>query len=516
MQRLGGLFWLTSMSLLALVLGARGDVDLDRVQAASEPPVRSKRPNLLFIVADDHRGGVLGIDGDPRQATPNLDRLARQGMRFDRAYCNSPVCTASRQSFITGRLPHSVGVTLLNTPLPSDAVTLGDWLGRFGYLTAAFGKMHFNSRASHGFERRADQDDWYADLRAHPPRGGDQRRPWRPFQDPASVWLNAACRSAGLPEASMETTYYANRAIKFLNDRRADARSFALVLSFYDPHSPFRFPREYEGRYHPGQFRVPAVSQADRRDQPLVFRDLSPTDIQGIQAAYFTSLSFVDHQVGRVLDALDGAGLAKDTIVVYVGDNGYMLGEHGRIEKHCFYEPAVRVPLIVRWPGKIPSGRQTDQLVELVDVFPTLLDMLGLRMPAGVQGTSLLRLIQGAPGAVGRDVVFSEYLENEEAMVRSSRYKLVIGTGRRARQDGYQTDHPLSAPYERLYDLQADPGETTDVASRPDLAGVKAELRRRMYVRLTSTRLGLEPLPGRLSVLEAIHWCLVPRDANAN
>jgi choline-sulfatase len=466
----------------------------------------------LLIVADDHAGGTLGIDGDPRHATPSLDRLARQGVRFDRAYCNSPVCTASRQSFITGRLPHAVGVTQLTTRLPDDAVTLGDWLGQFGYVTAALGKMHFNGPSHHGFQRRLDHADWLAYLKAHPPPGVDRVRPWRPFVDPPAVWLNADCRSTGLPERSMETTYYADRAIEFLERRRADAKPFALVVSFYDPHSPFRFPREYQGRYRPEQFPVPNVSESDRREQPVLFRSLSPADVRGIQAAYYTSLSFVDHQVGRVLDALDSSGLAGNTLAVYVGDNGYMLGQHGRFEKHCFYEPAVRVPFLVRWPGHLPEGRRVEGLVELVDLVPTVLDLLRLPEPPDLQGKDLVPVMRGEPGATARDVVFSEYLENEEAMVRSSRYKLIVGTGRRVRQDGYQTDHPLPGPYERLYDLEADPGEATDLAARADLAAVKAELRRRMYLRLVSSRLALEPLPPRLTVLQAIHWCLVPRD----
>ena len=198
-------FWALSL-LIALP-----DPVPNRVRAERLAPSAKRGPNLLLIIADDHGGGTLGIDGDPRKATPRLDALARQGARFDRAYCNSPVCTPSRQSLITGRLPHAVGVTQLETRLPDDAITLGDWLGDLGYLTAAFGKMHFNGPAHHGFARRLDHADWLAHLKLHPPEGGDQRRPWRPFQDPAAVWLNADCRSDGLPDASMESTYYADR-----------------------------------------------------------------------------------------------------------------------------------------------------------------------------------------------------------------------------------------------------------------------------------------------------------------
>jgi choline-sulfatase len=477
----------------------------------AEPSSAGPRPNVLILIADDHAAWTLGCEGDPRRATPRLDRLAAQGVRFDHAYCNSPLCTPSRQSFITGRLPHAVGVTQLTTPLPEEAVTLGDWLGGRGYRTAAIGKMHFNDRGDHGFAEQLDTPQWQRFLKSHPPAGGDHRRPWHPFQDPAAVWLNAACRDYGLPAESMEATYFADRAADFFRRHRDDP--FALVVSFHEPHSPFPFPREWRGRYRPEQFPVPPVSDFDRREQPLVFAPLKPDDVRGIAAAYFTSLSWVDHQIGRVLDALDASGLADDTIVVYWGDNGYLLGQHGRFEKHCFYEQAVRVPLMFRWPGHLPAGRMVSDLVEMVDVFPTLLALCGLEeRPSDLDGRSLVPLLLGRRGARGRDVVVGEYPENEEAMARSPRYKLIVGTGRRKRQDGYITAHPLPGPYERLYDLQTDPDETTDLAGRPDLAGVVAELRRRLHDRLVTTRGAGPPVPEGLSTIEAIHWCLIPRD----
>ncbi|MBV8609479.1 MAG: sulfatase-like hydrolase/transferase [Singulisphaera sp.] len=498
------------LTVVGLLFACRNEAGSRRVHAERPATAPGSRPNLLILIGDDHGGGTLGIDGDPRQATPRLDALARRGVRFDRAYCNSPVCTASRQSLLTGRLPHAVGVTRLEDRLPDDAVTLGTWLGDLGYETAAIGKMHFNGRSRHGFAERIDLEDWRDHMRARPPQGIGPRRPWRPFVDPAAEWLNAACRSAGLPESAMEATFFADKAIEFL--RRSRQQPFALVVGFYEPHAPFKFPREWEGRYRPEQFDVPEVSEADRHDQPRVFASLTADDVRGIQAAYYTSLAFVDHEVGRILDALDASGKAEDTLVVYLGDNGYLRGQHGRFEKHCFYEPAVRVPLVFRWPGRLPEGRRIDELVELVDVLPTVLRLFDLPQPPGLQGRDLASLLTGASGAAGRDVVFSEYLENEEAMVRSKRYKLIVGTGNRLRKDGYQTGHPLPGPYERLYNLEADPAETTDLGGGPDLTSVRAELRRRLYERLVSTREGLPPIPPGLSEIDAIRWCLVPRE----
>lgn len=205
-----------------------------------------EKPNLLVIIADDHGGGTLGIEGDPRQATPNLDALAREGVLFERAYCNSPLCTPSRQSLITGLLPHSIGVTQLATPLPGSALTLGHWLRDLNYVTLAIGKMHFNDTASHGFTVRLDTPDWQRYLKTHPPHGGDHRRAWRPFLDPAREWLNADVRSAGLPAESMQSVYFVDQAVAFLKGKHE--RPFALIVSFHDPHSPFNFPRGWENR----------------------------------------------------------------------------------------------------------------------------------------------------------------------------------------------------------------------------------------------------------------------------
>ena len=445
-----------------------GSISPARSQAGPGPAGKVEdRPNLLLIIADDHGGGTLGIEGDPRHATPSLDAMARQGILFERAYCNSPLCTPSRQSLIAGKLPHAVGVTQLTTRLSDEVLTMGEWFRDLDYRTAAIGKMHFNGPSAHGFALRLDTSDWLEHLREHQPRGGDHRRPWRPFQDPAATWLNAGCLPSGLPVESMQSTYYADRALEFLREYGRGDRPFALIVSFYDPHSPFHFPDGWKPRFQPEDFPVPPVSDRDRREQPSVFASLTPDEVRGIQAAYYTSLSFVDAQVGRLVRGLDELKLSDRTLVVYVGDNGYMLGQHGRFEKHCFYEPSVRIPLIVRWPGSLPGDRRIGEMVEMVDVLPTILHLMKQPAPPGLQGMDLKPLIHGEPGARGHDAVFSEYPENEEAMIRTGRFKLIVGTGRRQRTDGYETGRPLPGPYQRLFDLVQRPGRDPGPGRRP-------------------------------------------------
>ena len=191
------------------------------VSFAQHDPGLADRPNLLLIVADDHAAWTLGIDGDPRRATPNLDALGRQGTLFTRAYCNSPLCTPSRQSLITGRLPHSIGVTQLPTRLSDQVLTLGEWLRDLNYRTAAIGKMHFNGPSAHGFDLRIDTPEWERSLRQRSPRaavttaGRGGRWSTRP-----RTWLNADARPMGLPPDSMQSTFFVDRAIEFLKQKR--------------------------------------------------------------------------------------------------------------------------------------------------------------------------------------------------------------------------------------------------------------------------------------------------------
>ena len=468
-------------------------------------------PNIVIIISDDLKGGALGIDGDPRVATPNLDRLASEGVRFDRAYCNSPLCTPSRQSFITGRLPHATGVTLLKTPLPRDTPTLGTWLDSHGFDTGAIGKMHFNSNLHHGFTERIDHPEWMAWLKTEHPEEIKNIRPFRPFHDPARIWLNADVRSCGYPEAAMDGTFFANRTAGFFE--RHKEHPFGLVVGFYQPHSPFLFPSDAQRVFKPDDFTAPPFNDADLRDQPLVFKGLTEADTKGISASYYSSLTYHDRCVGKVLDNLEQSGLADKTIVVYFGDNGYMLGQHARFEKHTLYENCVRVPLLIRWPGHIKPGGQVSGMVELVDVLPTILDLAGLPKPDGLHGTSFAAALTGGDlGSIGRKIVVSEYQENQEAMARSDRYKLIVGTGRLARDDGYVNANPTPGPYQRLYDMKDDPNENIDLSEQPDMQAVREALLNALHDRLTTTQPEGVTVPAGLSTLEAVHWCLIARD----
>jgi arylsulfatase A-like enzyme len=494
---------LTRRSALSTMAGA----GLGRAQA--------KPPNFLFLIADDHAGYVLGAAGNKLAETPNLDRLAREGTHFRRHFCNSPVCTPSRQSFLTGQMPSMAGVTVLRTALSEDKPTIAKQLKKAGYSTAVFGKMHFN-RASrdgmHGFDHMMCEDAvnkaWGAAGPGRPVAAEVKTKPqWRPFRDHARVWLNAE----GLPyprhDEDMKGTWIAREAGRYMEQMKD--KPFALWVSLHEPHSPFDFPVEDTGHFEAKRFPVHKVGPEDGGQIPLIYRDLSPEEKQGIAAAYYTSTRFLDRNMGRVLDKLESLGLAENTVVVYLADHGYCLGQHGRFEKHCGYDPALHVPLIMRWPGRIRQGVVED-LTEHIDVTPTILDLLGAPPMEAMHGQSLRPYLEGRKPSSPREHIFSQYLENEEAFVRTDRWKYIQCSGRRERTDGYKTDKPTPGPYHRLYDLKADAGEFTDVASRHPQ--VVAAMQQKLLDRFRRTHPEVDKEP-RLGRQEAIEWYLRPRDA---
>jgi len=478
---------------------------------------RSRKPNFVFILADDHAGYVLGCDGNRTAETPHLDRLASEGTRFAAHYCNSPVCTPSRQSFLTGQLPHSAGVTVLQTPLDPAKPTIPGQLKKAGYQTAVFGKMHFNRPGEpglHGFDYLLTEGelnrDWQkAGGKPAPQDVPTKKLPWRPFATPAQEWLNAGNLPYPRYEEGMRSAYLVRQVDDYLQANKD--KQFALWVSFQEPHSPFDFPVDYR-RFTPDDFKTPRVGPEDAWQIPVIFSDLSDAGKRGIAAAYYNSARYLDANVGRVLSMLGKYGLEDNTFVVYMADHGYCLGQHGRFEKHCGYDPALRVPLIMRWPGRIRTGVVND-FTESVDVPHTILDLLGAPALPVVHGHSLRGYVEGKPAQSARDHIFSEYLENEEAFIRTRTHKLIYCTGRRKRTDGYLTPNPTPGRYIRLYDLQADPGEFTDVAGKhPNVVSRMKTLMLERF-RHTHPEAGAEPSGGSMD--EILDWYLRPRDAVA-
>ena len=478
---------------------------------------KSRRPNFLFILADDHAGYVMGCDGNRLALTPHIDRLAREGIRFSAHHCNSPVCTPSRQALLTGQLPHAAGVTVLGTPLALDKPTLARQFQQAGYRTAVFGKMHFNRlpfpECTASTSAKLKNESPVIGPRPTPkprrrgfarsPRGGPSKTPPESGSTPIG--------SPSLPS---------NRACAELiwRIRQSNTWGSSRVTSPSRCGSVFRNPTlrkisrwKTAPRFDPATFPVPRVGPDDASQIPLVFRDLSSAGKQGIIASYYTSVGFLDRNVGRVLEAVRRLGLDQDTFVVYTADHGYCLGQHGRFEKHCGYEPALRVPLIVGFPGRIHAGRVVSDLTEHVDVPATVVDMLDLAPLPDQHGQSLRPYLEGRFPPHRRDHIFSEYLENEEAFIKTKKWKYIYCSGKRPRQDGYQTDRPTPGSYQRLYDLTYDPGELNDVSlAHPVLVDRFQNL---MLDRFRATHPGHKSEPPGLERAHALDFYLTPRDA---
>ena len=476
---------------------------------------QTPRPNFLFILADDHAGYVMGAAGNRQAQTPNLDRLASEGTHFRHHFCNSPVCTPSRQSFFTGLMPSAAGVTVLRTALSEQKPTLARQCKAAGYATGIIGKMHFNTPSRpgvHGFDHALCEDAvqrlWQGRHFTPLPAETRVKPPWQPFRDPASIWLNSEKLPFGRHEADMKGTLIAQGAGEFLKENRE--KPFALWVSFQEPHSPFDFPVEDTGRFRAEQFAAPRVGPEDAWQVPLIFRGLSPEQKQGIIAAYYTSTHFLDRNIGHVLVKLRELQLEENTVVVYMADHGYSLGHHGRFEKHCGYDPALHVPLIVRWPGQVRAGHRVEELTEHIDVTPTICDLLGIDPLPGMHGGSLRPYLQGKRPDQVRQHIVSQYLENEEAFVRTKKWKYIYCTGRRERTDGYLTDRPTPGRYRRLYDLAHDPGEFTDVTAKN--AGTVRSLEETMLARFRATHPEADREP-KGSREDALDFYLRPRDA---
>ncbi|CAN5902575.1 choline-sulfatase [soil metagenome] len=424
--------------------------------------------NIVFIIGDDHSTSVLGCYGNKKIRTPNLDGMALNGTLFTHAFANSPVCTPSRQSFLTGRLPHAAGVTLLQTPFPEEQVTIADHLSQFGFTSAIIGKNHFNNQkegVNHGFDVKIEAKDYRQHLAKHPPRkvpeGIKTRGPWRPFRDPARIWLNSERLPSALYDADSEGTFFANQAIAFM-EQHQDQR-FCLWLGFNEPHSPFNFPIEYADKYRPGEMVLPQGTAEDDRWIPLVFKDLTDDEKRGIMAAYYNSVEYLDKNVGLVLNGLKRLGLEKDTIVVYIGDHGYLLNDHKRFEKHMMWEPAVKAPLLIQAGRRYGQGVVCEALTEFIDLVPTLIEAVGVKSIPGVQGKSMVPVLAKNKNS-HRKYVFSEFLVDNKVMLRSRDWKYVFTSGKTDLGQGYETGHPAPGITHWLYDLQKDPNETTNLA----------------------------------------------------
>lgn len=453
-------------------------------QAARRPSGRSQAPpNILWLMTDEHRTDSLGCYGSPWAQTPHLDRLAERGILFRQAVTPSPVCVPARVSLLTGRYPAATGVLCnLHQPPEQEQHWLTDELVRHGYQSASFGKSHYRA------ERKAFQTEGGKVLTeaVHYFRYRDKYRmedyqvvryPGKPYP-----WILAG----RFPEPAERTAAYLNvsEALNWCRglDRK---RPFLLRLSFNEPHTPYVVPPPYDtlipaGRIHlAGPDRLPADAPVWDREglAPIQSSELlQEGEILRMRQVYYGLVSFLDSQIGRLLQEMDRMGLLENTIVALLADHGTHLADHGLVQKQSFYQASVQVPFLMSWPGRIPAGVVLEEPVETLSLLPTLLELGGFSIPERVQGRSLaLALLEGREAGIGP--VFSE-IDLANWGFRPGERIIMIRDGRWKMSVYRQPDAPAGTPCPdgALYDLQADPSERVNLYDNDSSQGVVRQL----------------------------------------
>lgn len=453
----------------------------------------SPRPNVLFIAVDD-LAPALGCLGDVVAQTPHMDRLAASGVCFERAYNQLPLCNPTRASVMTGLRPDQIKVYDLDRhfrdELP-DVVTLPQAFQRAGYDVSRVGKLyHYNVPASIGTEGFDDPPSWQ---RTFNPKGRDKAEEGLIFNAEPHRKISAALSWLAADGEDTEQTdgLIASKAIEILSSAAAD-RPFFLGVGFFRPHTPYVAPKKYFDLYPIESLRLPWAPADDRGDIPVAafahncplphYQLDRPTLLRALQA-YYACVSFIDAQVGRLLDCLEERGLADNTIVVLWSDHGYHLGEHNGIwQKRTLFEQSARSPLIIRAPGASGNGQPCRRIVEFVDIYPTVAALAGVPLPevpvpGGLAGKDLTPLLD-APTSAWDSVAVTQVLRPKDDRLDS----MVMGCSIRDARWRY-TEWAEGAAGVELYDHYADPMEFHNLALAPDAAALQAMDRLRPLLR---------------------------------
>jgi iduronate 2-sulfatase len=439
---------------------------------------QSAKKNVLFIAVDD-LNTTLACYGHPLVKTPNIDKLAKRGTLFTRAYCQYPLCNPSRASFMTGKRPDGTKVyensTNFRKNLP-DAVTLAQLFRMAGYYVARIGKIfHYGVPLQIGTNGMDDPASWDKVVN---PKGVDRDEEKQIINltpkiqniGGALTWHISNGRDAEQTDGKI-----AAEAIKLLEQNKN--RPFFLAVGFFQPHVPCIAPKTYFDSYPLDGIELPRQPAKGREGFPPVAFTVNPPNY-GLSAldqkrmirAYYAAVTFMDAQVGLVLDALERLGLADDTIVVLFGDHGWLLGEHGLWQKMCLFEESARVPLIVAAPGSRGAGQKCGRPAELIDLYPTLADWCALKAPLGLDGMSLRPLLDD-PRRPGKKAAYTQVTRPG-----SKKGTTIMGYSVRTERWRY-TEWDGGAKGSELYDHDADPTEHRNLADDPQHAKLVQEMK---------------------------------------
>ncbi|MGE4490612.1 MAG: sulfatase [Kiritimatiellales bacterium] len=437
-----------------------------------------KRPNILWLMSDQHNANCMSAAGHPDVKTPNLDQLAKDGVLFSHAYCNNPICAPSRATFLSGQYVKSHGISgNFVREVQCDAPNLARLFRKHGYQTALIGKAHLPCQwVKEGFETirlsdlcdadAADPEscDYFKDLID----AGLADRYEHGARLPGEPGFGMRAFVSGLPEKYSPEVWTKDKAVEFLRQRNSE-QPFFLKVSFQRPHDPYSPPASRADEYDPESLNLPetAVDYFDRKfsgkpvfQQEYVseekgmgypFRACDPADLKKQMAAYFTLISMMDDAIGAVLQEIDAQGELDNTIIVYVADHGDFAGEHGLMLKNFgIYESIHRIPFIIAGPG-VPSGQRRDRIIESVDFYPTLAELAGIPCEPSVDGTSRVKEILSNAGGCEYTVCEWEFLKPQSHVfaVRNEKYRFV-----------FYTEFPDDG---ELYDVENDPGELNNL-----------------------------------------------------
>lgn len=479
-----------SSLLLALLTAAAASPSAAGPSPPAALPDTSKM-NILFIDIEGCNAGAWGCYGNPICKTPNVDRFASTAVRFDSAYCQAICCNPTRTSFLTGLRPLSTHVLsnghVMNEHLPAGIVTLPEMLKQRGLYTAVIGKLFHRTDYAERQLATFDRIEMY-----DRPKGWTGPEPILRFPPlPKSLRGEAAPRNRNSKEYRQWRAEHSDRygdsgrapeqerdyqmaqtTVALLKEFGKDRKQFFLAVAQSRPHTPLVAPMQYVDMYDPAVIPDPPASPESLRNFPYmkratggnpdIFMKHQPTaeQVKGAIAAYYACVSFVDHNIGMVLDALEKEGLDKNTIVIFLADHGFHLGDHGCWSKYSMLEATRRVPLIVRVPGAPANGKVCREFVEFVDLVPTLGELVDLDLPGNLEGTSFAPLLVD-PSQPWKKAVFMVDSDGGQ-MVRTRQYsylELKKGSVRSA-----------------LYDLKEDPWETINVVDEPAYAVVRQEM----------------------------------------
>ena len=455
---------------------------------ASAAAPSQKKPNVLLICVDDLKP-LLGCYGDKKAVTPNIDRFARRSVLFERAYCNQAVCAPSRNSLMTGVRPTTLGIYDLGTNFragASNAVTLTQYFMRHGYRAEGLGKIFHVGHGNH-----EDPASWsvphlpfqsiaYVLSESRARQGLTREEALFANESAANLPRGAAYESADVPDEAYPDGRLATAAISRLRAARGRSEPFFMAVGFVKPHLPFCAPKRYWDLYQRESFVPPALQtppDGAPRYAPTTWGEVrqytgmperGPLDLEQARTlihGYYAATSFVDAQIGRVLEELHDLGLDRQTIVVLWGDHGWHLGDHGMWSKHTNYEEANRIPLLISAPGVTRGGKRTQSLAETIDLYPTLCELAGLPqpdLPQKLEGTSLVPVLK-RPSRELKDAVFQVFPRNRPGdgqilgrAVRTGRYRMV---------EWKKPGAPATTAEYELYDYKKDPRETRNFAA---------------------------------------------------